>query len=237
MATLDTTLALVRDGRISFDQMVAETRQQFRAMAGYLARRWTPPACTTLDDIVQDLYLGAWLSIWNWQEGRGPTLARYVVYNAISTAKRALHKARGAKLSGSPDKNPSRIETPLSTFPKGDELAAMLLVEDAEQEERLIARETREEAMKRAIEACETSCERVAMLTIIEGGSVEDAAKLLYDNTDAKIGLMLHSEEHTARWIYREASAVVDRLTEPVSYGGVLAKAMSMSEEREGQHG
>lgn len=213
MASLETTLALVRDGRIGFEQLMTDAQRQFRAMAAYLARRWTPPAWMTLEDIEQELYLGAWKHLWEWEEGRGPSLGTYVVYNSISSAKRSLHKARGAKLSGSPDKNPSRIEKPLSVFPEGEALAAAMLAEDPVQEEALILAEDRDAAMKRAFEACETSRERVAVLAIIEGGSIEGGAAVLYDDMRTRVALRLGSEKHAERWVFREAHTAMERLS------------------------
>lgn len=213
MTNLEKQLALVLDGRITYGAFVSTTRREFTAMACFLARRWIPPTWMVPDDIAQELYLGAWLAIWGYDPTRGKKLGEYVVYNAMSYAKRALHKARGAKLSGSADRNPSNIERPLASFgDDGEALAEMLLAQEPAAEQVMIDAEHRSESVERALQACETSRERVAILAISEAGDVDSGGRLLYDDLDTRIALRLGSEEHAARYITHAAGAVARRL-------------------------
>lgn len=211
---LEEVLLLVRDGRISFTEFVHETKSQFRAMAGYLARKWTPPTWMPVEDIEQELYLGAWHAIWDWEPigNRHVTITRYVVWNAISDAKRELHKARGAKLSGSPDRNPSRMETPLAAMHEGEQLAINVLSAPPEQESLIVAFEERESAIDRAIKACLTERERMVMIAVVNTESIEEGARVLYDDVDTRLKLRLGSEDAAERLVYRDACLVAERL-------------------------
>jgi DNA-directed RNA polymerase specialized sigma24 family protein len=213
---LEEILMLVRDGHVSFAEFVIGTRTQFRSMAGYLARKWTPPSWMTLEDLEQELYLAAWHAIWDFEEGRGVGISKYVVFNAISGAKRALHKARGAKLSGSPDRNPSRMETPLAQFIDGEQLMINTLAEPAEQESLIVAFEDRKEAVQRAVKACKSDCERAAVLAIVDTESIEGGARVIYDDVDTRLSLRLGSEEAAERFVYRTALAVAERVVNSV---------------------
>lgn len=215
MNNLERQLLLVLDGRVSFDTFASRTRREFERMATYLMRKWVPPSWCVLEDVVQELLLGTWIWMWGWDRARGPSVSRYVVFNAMSHAKRSLHKARGAKLSGSSDKNPSHIERPLSSFGQdgdGEQMAEAFLAEEPVAESRLIAAEEREVAIEVAIRACETVEERVAIVAIAEAGDVDGGGALLYGNDDAREALGLPNEKHAARFVARLAGRVMGRL-------------------------
>lgn len=224
-ANLEKHLALVLTKRIGYDTFVAATQREFGALACSLTRRWAPPSSVTVEDVVQDLYFGAWLTLFpknpakRFDPTRGVSLRRFVVFNAMSHAKRALHKARGAKLSGTADKNPSHIERPLSSMGGNDDAdddgygwIAALLSEEPVAEAAFISREEREESVQRALRACTCARERVAVLALAEGGDVDGAGRVLYDDLDTRIALRLGSEEHATRYVTGAALAVASRL-------------------------
>lgn len=204
---------------ITFGAFIHATRTEFARLAQALIRRWNPPAWVTTEDVVQDLHFGAWTTLFGkkpFNPARGVKLSRYVVFNAMSYAKRALHKARGAKLSGSADRNPSHIEKPLSAFgtrgDEGDLLLERLLDAEPAAEQIMIMAETREEAIDRALRACTCAHERVAIIAIEQGGDVDGAGRVLYDDFPTRIALRLGSEEHAARYVSRAAHEVAARL-------------------------
>lgn len=220
MSNLKEMLMLVRDGRIDFGEFVAGTRNEFRAMACHLMRRWTPPEWFTLDDIEQELYLGAWKYVPKFDPSRGVALDRYIVFNAMSCAKTQLHKARGVTISGSPDKKASNVETPLTFFGddgEGEALMTSILSENAKAEAELIDDEERKRAVAVALQACESSKERYTVLAIREAGSLDAAGRLLYDDIDHRITLRLASEEHADRFVLRHARAIASRVEVPVT--------------------
>jgi DNA-directed RNA polymerase specialized sigma24 family protein len=214
----DRQLGLVLDGRIRFDAFACATRREFERMAGYLLRRWLPPAWYTTEDVVQELLLGAHICMWEWSPVMGPSLSRYVVFNAMSHAKRALHKARGAKLSGTSDRNPSHIERPLSSFGfdnEGDAMAEAILAEEPVAETMLIEAEEREvereAAIGVALDACKTEVELAIVMAIIAAEDLSKVSADLYDDIDCRIQLRLGCEQHADRVVARIASVVVSR--------------------------
>lgn len=220
MSNLEKQLQLVREGAIDFGQFVAATRGEYRAMAMYLMRRWVTPEWFVLEDAEQELYLGTWRSVWDYDAARGATLLRYVTFSAMYYAKRAMHKARGVGLSGSPDKRPSRFETPLSRLgpepDDGDAVAIVRLAEDAVAEAALIDAEERAHALAAALEACESAQERIALLAVREAGGLDSAGQVLYDDLECRISLRLGSEEIAERYVRKHAAAVARRLTDDV---------------------
>jgi hypothetical protein len=131
---------------------------------------------------VQDLFIGTWESIWKFDEHAGPSIGNYVVYSSISLAKRRLHKARGAKLHGSPDRNPSRMEVAISRLGSAEETRETL--------DEMISRLSRkldgwEESAEDRAEAAEQGLARVSVILaycaddvqrkVIEAIAVSDA--------------------------------------------------------------
>jgi len=200
--------------RLAFDAFVRTTDREFARMANYLLRRWVPPAWYAFDDVMQELTIGAWSYVYRWDATRGVSLARYVVFNAITAAKRELHRARGAKLSGSQDRNPSRFERPLSSFgldDEGDALAESILAEDALAERVLIARENRVTAIGEAFASCQNETERAVIRALASTEDVDASAGEIYEDIDRRISLRLVSEDHARRVVMRTAGAVIAR--------------------------
>lgn len=209
---LEKMLVSVRDGRIDFKEFVEGTRRDFQLMALYLLNRWRGPEWFTLDDVEQELYLGAWNFIWRYEENRGTTLSRYVAFNALAAAKTHLHKARGVTISGSPDRKTSQIEIPISTMEVELDVVMDQLEYATSPEDKLMEVQACKQAATKVLKVCETRQERYAVLAIREAGSIDGAGKLIYDDIDHRIALRLGSEEHAEKFIYRHAHAVVQRL-------------------------
>lgn len=224
MGNLDQQLELALDGRITFDDFARGTKREFERMAGYLMRRWIPPSWYGPEDLVQDLWLGAWMCIWEWSPVMGASLTRFVVFNTMATGKRALHKARGALLSGTQDKNPSRFERPLSSFGlegEGETMAECLLAEEAIAEQTMIEREEHEdrkrEGIAKALAACKTETERAVIRALANAEDVEGGVAAIYEDIDQRIAHRLGSEEHAARFVVRTFRSVVERVEESMA--------------------
>lgn len=216
---LETQCEQVFAGRINFTAFFRATHAEFTRMANHLLRRWVAPAWEGVEDLVQELYLGAHEALFgekHWDPKRGVPIARFVVYNSMSYAKRKLHKARGAKLSGSADRNPSRFELPLSSLGAdayyGDYCLDRLLSEQPDAEQTILVAEQREKSITRALAACKTPRERIAIIALEEGGDVDGAGAVLYDDFPTRIALRLGSEEHATRYVMRAAQSVACRL-------------------------
>lgn len=219
LSNLETQCERVLDHRITFASFMRATKTEFTRMAKHLLRRWVPPTWMTPEDLVQELYLGAWIMFFGptpFDPSRGVKLSKYIAWNAMGHAKRALHKARGAQLHGSADCNPSNIEKPFTAFDRddreGESFVDLLVADEPNAEQVMIVAETRSEAIERAMRSCNTARERVAIIALDQGGSVDGAGRVLYDDFDTRIALRLGSEEHATRYVTRAASAVADRL-------------------------
>jgi DNA-directed RNA polymerase specialized sigma24 family protein len=221
---LEKMLRLVRDREIGFGDFVAATRSDYRAMARYLLRRWATPEWLREEDVEQELYLETWRIVWKYDParlgagGKPVRLKSFVVFGAMAAAKRAMHRARGVSLNGSPDRKASRFETPLSQVGReegdGESLMAQLLAELPRAEEELGAVEETRHAATEALAVCETKQERFAVLAIREAGSLDGAASLLYDDIDHRIDCRLGSEERAERFVRKHAGAVARRIEE-----------------------
>lgn len=205
---------LVRDEQISFGDFVAGTRKDFFALATYLRRRWVGPAWFTIDDLEQELYLGAWKYIEKWDSKRGRSIEDYVTWNATQEAKRELHRARGVSLSGCPDHLPSNFEAVLSSIGEEGDGENLLhrVADDPIAESHIIEMQTRKDAATAALRACKTSKERFAVLAIREARSLDKAGNVLYDDFDHRIALRLGSEERADNFVMRYAKIVAQRI-------------------------
>lgn len=202
-------------GEITFTAFTKHTRVAFARMANHLLRRWTAPSWMVPEDVVQELYLGVWVSLSTYDPSRGVTIGRYLVWNAMNRAKRALHKARGATIHGSADRSPSNIERPLSAYGEpgdGDLLAEVLLAEAPQAERVMIAHEDRAMAVTRALQACESATERVAVIALEEGGDVDGAARVLYDHPPFRVALGFVSPTQARRYVRTACTVVAKRL-------------------------
>lgn len=224
-SNLNKQLTLLVDSRIDFGTFAHRTRREFERIALYLLRRWVPPSWYLPEDVVQELYLGAWIWVWDWSPKIGPSISQFVVFNAISHAKRQLHKARGAKLSGSADKNPSHIERPLSSLGTqegdGDFLESLMhrggsvwLEQSPEAEAILIREEEKKASVATLLDVCTTSFERDSIIAVAEAGDLDGGGLLIYEDIDQRISLRLVSENHATRVVTRAVYGVVERFEE-----------------------
>lgn len=200
-------IALLHDGRLDFTAFYRETLPSWERLARYLLRRWKAPAWVELDEVVQDLVLGAWESVWCYSEplANGRPLHDFVQWNAVDKAKKKLHKMRGAKLSGNADSNPSHYETPLSSFEATSEWLDGLLQHGAEQHD--IA-----ERKQRIERACRTEAERRAIRALSETGDIIQGAILLFGDDEARQLCGLQTPRDAGRFVASTAFAVAQRL-------------------------
>jgi Sigma-70 region 2 len=94
---LATELRLLRGKKITFTAFYRTTRQEWQRMALSLHRNWKLPPTVTVDDVEQELLLGAWLAVRKFVPSKGMTLVGYVVWCSHSRATKWIHKQRGAE--------------------------------------------------------------------------------------------------------------------------------------------
>jgi DNA-directed RNA polymerase specialized sigma24 family protein len=197
-AALERGLWDVREGRKTFDEFARETRAVWESLAKYVLRRWRVAAWADQEDAVQDLLLGAWTAIYDYdpRHPAAPTLAAYVTYGAVDKAKKRAHKYRGAILSGDADRNPSRIQK-CATQLWGEDAARRM--EEASVVEAPQGDDVEQAmAVEAALEGSATVAERRALEAALRLG---DFAGFLAgdDETLALAGAALYDDEESRR--------------------------------------
>jgi DNA-directed RNA polymerase specialized sigma24 family protein len=213
-------------GETTFDQFVQATRPLWNRLAASLRRRWKVGEWYDHEDTVSELLMAAWKFVWKYDSSRSVRggLQRYVVYNAMDKAKKALHVARGADRSKSVDKAPSRIECPLSAYGtkqavEGDlsRIADDLLhrhgeYAEPEQELRLIEREEKDVAMGRALGHATSLAEMHVIEALAETGSAAVAAKRMWNDVEVRVELNLEDEAAAHRAAQRTTRQLAKRM-------------------------
>ena len=221
----------LRAGETTVAEFLAATAQLWRRMAVSIHRQWKGPSWLACEDTEQELRAWALHFVWEFGRGipdpsRGGSVQRYVVWNAFDKAKKAMHKARRAKLSGNPDRAKSRVERPLSSFGRdeeGEHVADGGAVEslmfgvgaftEPDQETRLIEAEEEQTQRVRAWSQA-SSFEEMRVMEVLAGaGSVEEAARSLMRDEGARAELELDDQKEAERVVRRAARAVAARMT------------------------
>lgn len=175
--SLDGLLLALREGDLTATEFYKQSDPVWHRLARYLLRHWRGPCWFGEEEVAQELRAAAYVFVWEYQPDRakGRSISRYVEWNAMDKAKKALHRARGASLSGNADSNPSNIQRPFSSFAVSPEILAK--EELAESPEDILLRE---DAMQQAQFKFQTERERHVVRTLIEhGGDVESAVSQL----------------------------------------------------------
>lgn len=177
-------LALIRDGRMTPDAFFKKTRSHWAGAAAYLMRRWRAPSWLEIDELIQELMLGAWLAIWRYEEGRGKTIQEFVDWNAIDFAKKKFHKARGAGLHGSPDRRLSRFEIPFTCFESddGDGVENMIAPTNSVAAETIDAHR----AMVRVEQTCTGEAEKTIARLLAQNSDAVEVTEAVCHNTELR---------------------------------------------------
>lgn len=209
-------LRLLHAGEIGFDAFSRATASNWSGLGRFLLRKWHVPAGVGLEDVVQELLVGAWRAVPKYDAKKSSSLERYVVWCACDKAKKFIHKQRGAILHGNADSAPSRIAAPFSAFARdGEDDSATVnrfteeLSERAGQEEQLEFRQARAQALAQ----CRSARERLALEMLIEcEGSVERAAAALYDDPRTRLAMRFGNEVSAIRVVRRAYDDLVVRV-------------------------
>lgn len=205
-----TLCSALYDGRITFDDFAAATRERWRKYAEYLARRWRQPAWNAVEDIEQELLLAVWETIWRFDPARanGAAIDKFVAYNALDRAKKACHRARKAKMSRTQDKNASRFEIPFCAFEDEETRAMLEIVVEPEQEKGLVRRASVDDARA----ACTTEESELAVEAFAIEGSISAAADRLFGDFAIREACGFESTEHAEVFVRTAVTDVVTRL-------------------------
>lgn len=204
------------EGDITFEEFVRATRERWEKLASYIMRRWRLPAWASLEDIVQELLLGAWNCVWKFapvskSDHTPGAHERYVVWNAVDYAKKKAHKVRGASRHRGADANPSAPEVTFSQLGTTDGWAENVLGAVAPQQEELFAQAER---VDRALRVCRTKRERLVVQALAQTESLQGATKQLYADVGARIDCRFGCEHQAALEVVKVAAGVARRLAE-----------------------
>lgn len=221
MKRLEKVLRQLWAQEIGFVEFKRESHADFNRVARHLMRRWQLPEWFTIEDVEQELYLGAWRTVPKFDPSRGVTLSRFTLYGAISTTKRAMHRARGAARSRTPDRTPSCFELPASRLVAEDaegsgaaffDIVAANVSTAPTIEEKIISVEEVQRSATKALKACRSRRERRVVLAIRSSGSLDNAGRYLYDDIDRRVENRLGSETQADRFVRWYARAVARRV-------------------------
>ena len=203
-----------------FSKLWSETQEDWTSLAADSLRRWKVPEHRgAVEDMRQELAIGALKALRRYCPGRGPTMPEYLVWNAMAYAKKRLHKMRGAKLSGNSGKNPSRIDTLFSSMGEeredgdfaGPVEVAMLRSGMAEEQPAVVEFRDRRDAMRAG---CEDEVDDVVVEVVFGGRGLDEAARVVYGDSDLCLVWRVGSEGEARRLVGLAAAVLVDRADE-----------------------
>jgi DNA-directed RNA polymerase specialized sigma24 family protein len=202
-------LRALYEERITFTQFARETHLRWKRLAIYLRTRWKQPIWNGIEDVIQELLEGAWRCLPKFDPTRGVTLDRYVIFNAVDRAKKSCHRARGAKLSGSADRNPSNLEITFSTYDEETERFVMDLLQEPPTQHRYVERI---EAIERARVHCRTMVEHLAIGSLARTQSVIVSADVLYSDYRTRLACRFNNEDQALRAVSQAIADVANRM-------------------------
>lgn len=195
--------------RISLDVFFRKTSPVWRAMAKQLSRKWKS-SLVREEDTYQNICLAVCVIVASGRyDASRANPADYLVFNALDKAKKKLHKARGAKLSGNADSNPSREP---------------LLVEEREGEEPISERVSSQNddpseaveissEIKQILESrCENEFQRIAFLMLFQTRDFDlTTAEILKQSGAFRAEHRISSHDGTLEKVKRELSKIAKK--------------------------
>lgn len=207
--TFGQAVRALHDGRCTFGEFCFSTSKRWRRYAMYIAKRWRLPDWVELEELEQELLLGAWRAVFDFNPHYGTSLERYVVWNAIDKAKKRAHAMRGAAMGGSPDRAVSRFEL---TFARWGEHAEELAEERLSVAPPQFDEVVHNERVEQVLMHCMTERERLVVRMLGRTRSIEAAAARLYEDEQLRRACCYENELEAARGTARAAVDVARRL-------------------------
>lgn len=196
-------LKLCWERSISFDELARRTRKDWVRLAQYLLRRWKAPVgVLSEEDLVQELLIGCYLALRDFDPTRGTTLRAYVIFNSVDKAKKHLHTQR--KAFRRDDNAPSRNMIPVSALHRDGEEpvdVADLVVFLADQDDRLDATRALRDVPERL---------RPALRSYVNEGNLAEAAWTLLADVEACRALGVASSDEARSAVEDAVGILVD---------------------------
>lgn len=204
MAGLGEELDRLREGRTTFAAFSTSTGADWRRMAEYLYRRWWLPAGVEVEDVQQEVLLAAWQSVPGWDPDRGVSLRSYVVWSALTGAKKWLHRQRNAaRRDGKADgRFPVSITEYNERRNRDDPTEPVVdLSEPATAEETVEAREQ----LTFVLGGLSYVEREVLMAVVASGGDLGRAAAMLFSDPVFRLRARIESERDVEKFTDRVA--------------------------------
>jgi DNA-directed RNA polymerase specialized sigma24 family protein len=172
-SNLSTELHALRTKQITFRSFYQRTRADWHRMAVALFRDWKLPPTVTVDDVEQELLLGAWIALGRWKAG-GMPLGGYVCWCAHNKATRWIHMQR--QCNKHTRKGPGQYAWCVSALMKEGNSSAQLLESYAD--ERPLVEDAHDygEMLRLLPEVAQTFAGRAALHALIAAGGDVDVA-------------------------------------------------------------
>jgi len=187
-----------RGRRHDFSRFITATDPGWVKLATFLHRRWPLPAGIDVEDVKQDMLLGAWRKL-PFHDPVRASFGDYVIFHGMDFATKKIHKQRGAILHGNAGRHQSRFPIPVDVGLENT-LACSTIVDSAD-------------TVLDIAHACITDAERVTIRALADSGDVREAADVLYDSLPIWHLFKFESQAHARRLVRDIVCDLRSRLT------------------------
>jgi DNA-directed RNA polymerase specialized sigma24 family protein len=153
-------------------------RKDLDRLARHILKRWPAPNDVGPEDVTQELLLECWrlASSRKFDPTRGVTPERFLTYNAVSKAKRYVHRARRAK----GDRDFGRFEVLTATGDVTSDISNIAATGEAD------AEFMRRERLRELLAKCQSVREAVCLMVFYEEESTTAAGDRIYRTAELR---------------------------------------------------
>lgn len=200
----------LRLGNITAEQFDEEISANVRGVAKRVMRMLRCPDWYSVEDLIQELRLSAWLKAWTFDEDRGVDVGHYVLWGLFADGKKRAHAARHGRRRKDELTRDVPIEARRGAWlygaePAEDESPAVPAYTEPDQG---LAREH----LQALGQACRSDADRLVLAAILSEGALVPAARALMRDEQVRRKLGLTSDVEAEEVVARAARRVVLRL-------------------------
>lgn len=214
MSGMSERLRTLHAGETTFAAFYAATRPEWRRMALSICRRWSLPCGVMVEDVEQEMLLGAWRALGRWDPARA-SLVGFVVFSARSAASKWIHKQRGARRwdGHSPSEFPIAVSRLLRP---GSHISPERMLERLAGGGSCASERLDFSRMLALVPGCATSERGRQVLAVLldADGDERVAAAALFDDVVARLEYQLQSARHAVSVVRRERARLRALLVE-----------------------
>ena len=175
------------NGELSFEAFVLQTKGYWRKHAARLISKWDVPPSVSVDDLVQEMLMSCWTLLDSYEPDKSE-LHRYIIFNAINSAKRWMNKQREAKYY---------MDKSVSRYPQ--------LYGDLDDIKGLSSKSIQEEVLTRLekLDLAINIKELLILYHLSNTPSIDIVANNLYSNPSIRYAMRFNSLSDARRIVYR----------------------------------